>query len=75
MGQEIFSVVRGGAGMGQEKSMRGGGEDPILWPHPVPLPSLITHGYRDQEIYFLCEKLFRLYAIGFYKQVFFDLHC
>ena len=32
--------MRGGAGMGQEKSMRGGGEDLILRPHPAPLPSL-----------------------------------
>ena len=32
--------MRGGAGMGQEKSMRGGGEDLILRPRPAPLPSL-----------------------------------
>ena len=42
MGQEIFPVMRGGAGMGQEKSMRGGDEDPILRPRPAPLPSLIV---------------------------------
>ena len=41
MGQEIFPVMRGGAGMGQEKSMRGGSEDPILRPRPAPLPSLL----------------------------------
>ena len=40
MGQEIFPVIRGEAGMGQEKSMRGGDEDPILRPRPAPLPSL-----------------------------------
>ena len=40
MGQEIFPVMRGGAGMGQEKSMRGGDEDPILRPRSAPLPSL-----------------------------------
>ena len=34
----------------------------------------VTHGYRDQEIYFLCEKLLRLYAIGFCNQVLPDLH-
>ena len=28
--------------MGQEKSMRGGDEDPILRPRPAPLPSLVT---------------------------------
>ena len=28
--------------MGQEKSMRDGGEDPILRPRPAPLPSLRT---------------------------------
>ena len=42
MGQEIFPVMRDGAGMGQEKSMRGGGEDPILWPRPAPLASLVS---------------------------------
>ena len=41
MGQEIFPVMRGGAGMGQEKSMQGGGKDPILWPRLAPLPSLV----------------------------------
>ena len=40
MGQEIFPVMRGGAGMGQEKSMRDGGKDPILRPRPAPLPPL-----------------------------------
>ena len=40
MGQEIFPVMRGGVGMGQEKSMRGGDEDPILRPRSAPLPSL-----------------------------------
>ena len=34
----------------------------------------VTHGYRDQEIYFLYEKLLRLYAIGFCNQVLPDLH-
>ena len=42
MGEEIFPVVRGVAGIGQEKSMRGGGEDPILRPRPAPLPSLLA---------------------------------
>ena len=46
MGQEIFPVMRGGAGMGQEKSMRGGGEDLILRPRPAPLPSLVLVGVR-----------------------------
>ena len=40
MGQEIFPVMRGGVGMGQEKSMRGGDEDLILRPRFTPLPSL-----------------------------------
>ena len=39
MGQEIFSIMRGRAGMGQEKSMRGGDEDPIRRPRSAPLPS------------------------------------
>ncbi|KAL0004387.1 hypothetical protein SO802_011948 [Lithocarpus litseifolius] len=33
--------MRGGAGMGQDKTRRGGDEDPILRPRPAPLPSLI----------------------------------
>ena len=45
MGQEIFPVMRGGAGMGQEKSVRGGDEDPILRPRPAPLPSLYQYGH------------------------------
>ena len=50
MGQEIFPVMWGGARMGQEKSMRGGGEDPILRPRPAPLPSLgpSSHGRSHQ---------------------------
>jgi len=40
MGQENFPVMQGGAGMGQEKSMRGGGKDLILRPRPTPLSSL-----------------------------------
>ena len=34
----------------------------------------ITHGYRDQETYFLYVKLLRLYAIGFCDQVLPNLH-
>ena len=48
MGQEIFPVMRGGAGMGQEKSMRGGDEDPILRPRSAPLPSLISTKFRQK---------------------------
>ena len=44
MGQEIFPVMQGGVGMGQEKSMRGGDEDPILRPRYAPLPSLVVCG-------------------------------
>jgi len=32
--------MRSKAGMGQEKSMRGGGEDPILRPRPIAIPTL-----------------------------------
>ena len=39
-GEKVFPIMRGGAGMGQDKTMQGGDEDPILRPHPAPLPSL-----------------------------------
>ena len=51
MGQEIFSVMRGGAGMGQEKSMRGGDEDPILRPRSAPLPSLVHMANHKVTMY------------------------
>ena len=35
----------------------------------------VTHGYTNQEIYFLYEKLLRLFTIGFYNQVLPNLHC
>jgi len=64
MGQEIFPVMRGGAGMEQEKSMRGGGEDPILRPHPAPLPSLhICLLYKGPNVYFLFEKIQYNYSV------------
>ncbi|XP_065619740.1 uncharacterized protein At4g02000-like [Quercus suber] len=44
MGQEIFPVMWGRVGMGQEKSTRGGDKDPILRPHPAPLPPLVYTG-------------------------------
>ena len=49
MGQEIFPIMRGGAGMGQEKSMRGGDEDPILRPRSAPLPSLPWLSCRESS--------------------------
>ena len=39
-GEKVFLVMLGGTGMGQDKTMRGGDEDPILRPRPAPLPSL-----------------------------------
>ena len=41
-GEKVFPVMRGGAGMGKDKIMRGGDEDPILRPRPAPLPSLLA---------------------------------
>ena len=41
-GKKVFPVMRGWVGMGLDKTMRGGDEDPILWPRPAPLPSLVT---------------------------------
>ena len=56
MGQEIFPVMRGGAGMGQEKSMRGGGKDPILRPRPTPLPSLPRSSAGVKICFFTSQK-------------------
>ena len=39
MGLESFPRHAGWAGMVQEKTMRDGDKDPILWPCPIPLPS------------------------------------
>ena len=41
-GEKVFPVMRGGAGMGQDKTMWGEDEDPIFRPRPTPLPSLRT---------------------------------
>ena len=41
-GEKVFPIMRDGAGMGQDKTMRGGDEDPIHQPRPAPLPSLFT---------------------------------
>ena len=35
----------------------------------------VRRGYKDQEFNFLCEKLLRLYTIGFCNQVLPYLHC
>ena len=35
---------------------------------------VVIHGYRDQEFNFICEKLLRLYTIGFCNQVLLDLY-
>ena len=39
-GEKVFPIIRDGAGMGQDKTTRGGDEDPILRPHLALLPSL-----------------------------------
>ena len=61
MGQEIFPVMRGGAGIGQEKSIRGGDEDPILRPRSAPLPSLCM------SLHVVSQTLERLVNLGVKK--------
>ena len=39
-GGKVFPIMRGGAGMGQDNTIQGGDEDPILRPRLAPLPSL-----------------------------------
>ena len=34
-GGKVFPIMLGKTGMEQDKTMRGGDEDPILWPHPA----------------------------------------
>ena len=48
-GEKVFPVMRGGAGMGQDKTMRGGDEDPILRPRPAPLPSLLSRDPKKKK--------------------------
>ena len=38
-GEKVFPVMRGGVGMGQDKTIRDEDEDPILRPRPAPVPS------------------------------------
>ena len=40
-GEKVFPVMQGGAGMWQDKTIRGRDEDSILWSRPAPLPSLL----------------------------------
>ena len=49
--EKVFSVMRGEAGMGQDKTMQGRNEDPIFRPCLDPLPSLIldTHAISYKE--------------------------
>ena len=39
-GEKVFPVIRGGARIGQNNTMQGGDEDPVLRPCATPLPSL-----------------------------------
>ena len=48
-GEKVFPVMWGEPGMGQDKTIQGGNEDPILRPHPTPLLSLLVY----DEIYVL----------------------
>ena len=41
--KKIFSILWGRTEMGKDKTMWGGDEDPFFWPHPAPLPSLISN--------------------------------
>ena len=44
-GENVFPIMRGGAGTEKDKTMRGGDEDPMFWPRTAPLPSLIRNSY------------------------------
>ena len=41
--EKVFPIMRGGVGMGQDKTMRGGEEDPILRPCPAPYGFVLPH--------------------------------
>ena len=40
LGKEVFPVIQDRVGTGQDKIIQDESEDPILQPHPNPLPSL-----------------------------------
>ena len=62
--------MRGGAEMGQDKTIWGRDEDPILQPRPTPLPSLcglvdfVDHAERMNMKRFLQKYYFYLYILG-----------
>ena len=47
--EKVFPIMRGETGIGQDKTMRGADEDPILRLHPILLSSL--HSLHDTEIH------------------------
>ena len=55
-GEKVFPIMRGGAGMGQDKTMWGGDEDFILWPHPALLPFLVPNSISWQHVFFRNER-------------------
>ena len=48
-GKQIFFVMRGRVGIGQDKILRGRGENPILRTHPTLLPSLCMRPPHPQS--------------------------
>ena len=57
-GGKVFPIMRGGAGMEQDNTIRGGDEDPILRPRLAPLPSLKGSSLKwrlEVRIYFLLK--------------------
>ena len=69
--EKVFPVMRGRAGMGQDKTMQGGDEEPILRPRPAPLPSLCVTLSRScycsliRSLFSLCvQSFFLIYVLA-----------
>ena len=55
-GKVVCLAPRGGAGMGKGNNQRGKDEDPILWLHPTPLPSLVLSIWGGTKQPYFCTN-------------------
>ena len=55
-GKVVCLAPWGGAGMGKGNNQRGKDEDPILWLHPAPLPSLVLSIWGGTKQPYFCTN-------------------